>query len=38
MWLDDVLIAVIVGGTFLAIAYIRAEFQLTRRRRVGSGG
>jgi hypothetical protein len=36
MWLDDVLVAVIVSGTFLGIAYIRAEFQLARSQRARS--
>jgi hypothetical protein len=38
MWLDDILIAVIVGGTILAIAYIRAEFQHARSQRVRPDG
>jgi hypothetical protein len=38
MWIDDVLIAVLVSGTFLAIAYIRAEFRLARRQRTGFRG
>jgi hypothetical protein len=38
MSLDDVLMALIVSGTFLAVAFIRAEFQLARSRRVSSGG
>ena len=38
MRLDDVLMLVIISGTFLNIAYIRAEFQLARSRRVRSGG
>jgi hypothetical protein len=34
MLIDDVLMAVIVSGTFVAIAYIRAEFQLARSLRI----
>jgi hypothetical protein len=37
MLIDDVLLAVIVSGTFLAIAYIRAEFQLARSTRKVAG-
>jgi hypothetical protein len=36
MLIDDVLMAVIVSGTVLAIAYIRAEFQLARSQRARS--
>jgi hypothetical protein len=36
MLIDDVLLAVIVSGTVLAIAYIRAEFQFARSQRLRS--
>jgi hypothetical protein len=37
MLIDDVLLAVIVSGSFLAIAYLRAEFQLARPTRKVEG-
>ena len=37
MLIDDVLLAVIVCGTLLGIAYLRAEFQLARSTRKVDG-
>jgi hypothetical protein len=34
MLIDVVLMAVIISGTFLAITYIKAEFQLARGQRI----